>query len=204
MNRTPTKEKQGGEFFTTPYSYGNVSSNFRILFRLPRPFPFTAALTIGRSQTRRVLGGPAVGRWSYHPPIRYNRRPWRCSQIANVTLGRRRVAHVRTTSRRWHRIRRRIMISTQTQSLELYSTLGGRSRPGRAGRAVRGRDAAADRAVAGRISAGQWDQLGRTAHQFKGAAGSYGFHQLTPSAAGLEAALAAALPGADPARACED
>jgi HPt (histidine-containing phosphotransfer) domain-containing protein len=31
-----------------------------------------------------------------------------------------------------------------------------------------------------------WEQLGRTAHQFKGAAGSYGFHQLTPYAGKLE------------------
>src|SRR5688572_27342403 len=36
--------------------------------------------------------------------------------------------------------------------------------------------------------AGHWDKLGRTAHQLKGAAGSYGFHQLTPYAARLEAA----------------
>jgi HPt (histidine-containing phosphotransfer) domain-containing protein len=35
---------------------------------------------------------------------------------------------------------------------------------------------------------GDWDQLGRYAHQMKGACGSYGFHQLTPSAARLEQA----------------
>jgi histidine phosphotransfer protein HptB len=34
-----------------------------------------------------------------------------------------------------------------------------------------------------------WEQLGRTAHQLKGAAGSYGFHDLTPFAANLEAAV---------------
>jgi HPt (histidine-containing phosphotransfer) domain-containing protein len=34
-----------------------------------------------------------------------------------------------------------------------------------------------------------WKQLARTAHQLKGAAGSYGFDQITPSAARLEAAV---------------
>lgn len=33
---------------------------------------------------------------------------------------------------------------------------------------------------------GDWDKLGRYAHQMRGACGSYGFHQLTPSAARLE------------------
>lgn len=33
-----------------------------------------------------------------------------------------------------------------------------------------------------------WAQLSRTAHQLKGAAGGYGFHQLTPYAARLEQA----------------
>ncbi len=31
-----------------------------------------------------------------------------------------------------------------------------------------------------------WEELARTAHQLKGAAGSYGFHSLTPLAARLE------------------
>jgi HPt (histidine-containing phosphotransfer) domain-containing protein len=35
---------------------------------------------------------------------------------------------------------------------------------------------------------GELEQLRRTAHQLKGAVGSYGFDQLTPSAARLEAA----------------
>ena len=34
-----------------------------------------------------------------------------------------------------------------------------------------------------------WDELRRTAHQLKGSAGSYGFEQITPSAAELETAL---------------
>lgn len=34
-----------------------------------------------------------------------------------------------------------------------------------------------------------FNDLGRTAHQFKGAVGSYGFHQLTPYAARLETAV---------------
>jgi CheY-like chemotaxis protein len=47
----------------------------------------------------------------------------------------------------------------------------------------------------GRISAIQdlastrnWEQLARTAHQLKGSAGSYGFHEITPCAATLEVA----------------
>ena len=34
--------------------------------------------------------------------------------------------------------------------------------------------------------AGDWEQLGHTAHQLRGAAGSYGFDQVTPLAAALE------------------
>jgi histidine phosphotransfer protein HptB len=34
-----------------------------------------------------------------------------------------------------------------------------------------------------------WEELRRTAHQIKGAAGSYGFHELTPAAARLELAI---------------
>jgi HPt (histidine-containing phosphotransfer) domain-containing protein len=34
-----------------------------------------------------------------------------------------------------------------------------------------------------------WEELRRTAHQIKGAAGSYGFHEITPAAAKLEAAI---------------
>jgi len=38
-----------------------------------------------------------------------------------------------------------------------------------------------------RFDARELNELERAAHQIKGAAGSYGFHQLTPSAARLEA-----------------
>ncbi len=34
-----------------------------------------------------------------------------------------------------------------------------------------------------------WDQLARLAHQLKGAAGSYGFDQITPFAAALETTI---------------
>jgi HPt (histidine-containing phosphotransfer) domain-containing protein len=34
-----------------------------------------------------------------------------------------------------------------------------------------------------------WEELRRTAHQIKGAAGSYGFHDLTPAAAKLESVI---------------
>ena len=39
-----------------------------------------------------------------------------------------------------------------------------------------------------------WDELRRSAHQLKGAAGSYGFDQITPFAADLEASLRDGLP----------
>jgi HPt (histidine-containing phosphotransfer) domain-containing protein len=38
-------------------------------------------------------------------------------------------------------------------------------------------------------AASDWEGVGRAAHQLKGAAGSYGFHELTPYAAQLEAAI---------------
>ena len=38
------------------------------------------------------------------------------------------------------------------------------------------------------LSATNWDELGRLAHQMKGACGSYGFEQMTPLAARLEQA----------------
>jgi len=38
----------------------------------------------------------------------------------------------------------------------------------------------------GQLQQADWEQLRRTAHQLKGAAGSYGFDQLTPYAAQLE------------------
>lgn len=44
-------------------------------------------------------------------------------------------------------------------------------------------------------AAADWESLRRTAHQFKGAAGSYGFDVLTTSAAQLEAAAAAPTEG---------
>ncbi len=40
----------------------------------------------------------------------------------------------------------------------------------------------------------KWIELGRTAHQFKGAVGSYGFHQLTPYAARLETTVRGGAP----------
>lgn len=39
------------------------------------------------------------------------------------------------------------------------------------------------------LESGNWEELRRAAHQLKGAAGSYGFDDISPSAAGLEAAL---------------
>ena len=42
-----------------------------------------------------------------------------------------------------------------------------------------------------------WQQLSRTAHQLKGAAGSYGFDGITPYAARLESAAMKGLPEAE-------
>ncbi len=41
----------------------------------------------------------------------------------------------------------------------------------------------------GHFAAQRWSELKRTAHQLKGAAGGYGFDQLTPFAASLERAV---------------
>jgi HPt (histidine-containing phosphotransfer) domain-containing protein len=45
-----------------------------------------------------------------------------------------------------------------------------------------------------RAAAGDWTELGRLAHQLKGAAGSYGFEPVSPAAARLEAALQSQCP----------
>ncbi|MCE9606913.1 MAG: Hpt domain-containing protein [Planctomycetia bacterium] len=47
------------------------------------------------------------------------------------------------------------------------------------------------------FAAEKWDELRRSAHQIKGAAGSYGFPQLTPIAGRLEHALSTAQPEAE-------
>ena len=39
------------------------------------------------------------------------------------------------------------------------------------------------------LESGDWERLARAAHQMKGAAGSYGFDAITPTAARLEAAV---------------
>lgn len=43
--------------------------------------------------------------------------------------------------------------------------------------------------LAGCLAAGDWETLGRLAHQFKSAVGSYGFDELVPSAGRLENAV---------------
>ncbi|HEX5445541.1 MAG TPA: Hpt domain-containing protein [Pirellulales bacterium] len=53
------------------------------------------------------------------------------------------------------------------------------------------------------FDAGDRTGLTTTAHQIKGAAGSHGFHQVTPPAARLEAALHADRPEAEIAEALE-
>jgi HPt (histidine-containing phosphotransfer) domain-containing protein len=47
-----------------------------------------------------------------------------------------------------------------------------------------------------RAAAGDWPELGRLAHQLKGAAGSYGFEPVSPAAARLEAAVQCECPEA--------
>ena len=44
------------------------------------------------------------------------------------------------------------------------------------------------------LDAGNWAELRRAAHQLKGAAGSYGFDSISPSAANLEDALRGSKP----------
>jgi len=44
------------------------------------------------------------------------------------------------------------------------------------------------------LEAGDWARLGRTAHQLKGAAGSYGFAPISVGAAGVEQAIRQSLP----------
>ena len=43
--------------------------------------------------------------------------------------------------------------------------------------------------IEAQAAAGDWDELRRTAHQLKGAAGSYGFDAISPVAAAVEAAI---------------
>lgn len=43
--------------------------------------------------------------------------------------------------------------------------------------------------IEAQAAAGDWDSLRRTAHQLKGAAGSYGFDPISPAAATVEAAI---------------
>ncbi len=43
-------------------------------------------------------------------------------------------------------------------------------------------------------AADDWEALGRTAHQLKGAFGSHGFNELTPAAKNLESAARGGLP----------
>ena len=54
------------------------------------------------------------------------------------------------------------------------------------------------------VAAGDWDNLRRAAHQLKGAAGSYGFGQISPSAARLEVAIRQACPEEKVRQAVED
>jgi histidine phosphotransfer protein HptB len=43
--------------------------------------------------------------------------------------------------------------------------------------------------IVGQLNAADWDGLRRTAHQLKGAAGSYGFDAISPSAGRVEAVV---------------
>lgn len=49
-----------------------------------------------------------------------------------------------------------------------------------------------------------WDQLGRLAHQIKGAAGSYGFDQIAPFASNLEKSIRTGQPVAQVQAALDD
>ncbi len=53
------------------------------------------------------------------------------------------------------------------------------------------------------LESGNWEELRRAAHQLKGAAGSYGFDAISPSAARLEDGLRNDLPEAEILKATE-
>ncbi len=55
-----------------------------------------------------------------------------------------------------------------------------------------------------RLGTGDWEELGRAAHQLKGVAGSYGFAPITPSAARLEEAITKQEPDEEIRRAVEE
>ena len=75
------------------------------------------------------------------------------------------------------------------QLIELYSTLGGDPDLGDLVsmfvEEMPDRIATLEQAIVCR----DWENLQRMAHQLKGAAGSYGFHQLTPFAAAVESSV---------------
>jgi HPt (histidine-containing phosphotransfer) domain-containing protein len=58
--------------------------------------------------------------------------------------------------------------------------------------------------LAAALDGGDWALLGRLAHQIKGAAGSYGFGQLTPASAKLEKSCKSQDPEDAIQTACED
>lgn len=60
------------------------------------------------------------------------------------------------------------------------------------------------RRLAEAFDSGDSETVGRLAHQLKGAAGSYGFHQITPYAARLETAVKAGETKAHVRRALDD
>ena len=53
------------------------------------------------------------------------------------------------------------------------------------------------------LESGSWEELRRAAHQLKGAAGSYGFDAISPSAAALEDSLRNSKPEAEIQKAAE-
>jgi HPt (histidine-containing phosphotransfer) domain-containing protein len=80
----------------------------------------------------------------------------------------------------------RIVSTIASECQELYSTLG--ADPDLGGIVGMFVDEMPDRIAALRehFGNGDWAELGRIAHQLKGAAGSYGFDQIAPHAARLE------------------
>jgi len=59
-------------------------------------------------------------------------------------------------------------------------------------------------ALLGQLNSSDWEALRRSAHQLKGAAGSYGFAAITPCAATLENSIRQELPEEQIHRAVED
>jgi len=96
------------------------------------------------------------------------------------------------------------MTMTRSQADVLYSTLGGDPDLGELVEMFVEEmpDRVAD--LLNRLNSSDWEGLRRAAHQLKGAAGSYGFTPITPSAARVEEAIRGSQPEEEIRRAAQE